>query len=46
LTVPLKRCVVAVTELALPVTATGADEVVRMASAPRPVPPLLVSTRR
>jgi hypothetical protein len=46
LTVPFSVAVVAVTLLAFPVTTSGADEVVRMPSAPFAVPEVFVATTR
>jgi hypothetical protein len=46
LTLPFSVADDAVMPLALPVTACGADDVVRMPSAPRVVPELFVATIR
>jgi len=45
-TVPSSVADVTVTADAFPVTTTGAEAVVKMPSAPRPVPALLVATTR
>jgi hypothetical protein len=45
-TVPLSVAEETVTPVAEPVTATGADAVVKIPSPPRVVPPLLVATTR
>jgi hypothetical protein len=45
-TVPFSVADVVVTAVTLPVTAAGTEEVVRIPSAPRPVPAVLVATKR
>ena len=45
-TVPLRVAEVVVTADALPVTATGAEDVVKIPSAPRVVPSAFVATSR
>jgi hypothetical protein len=45
-TVPFSIAEVVVTAVTLPVVVAGTDDVVRMPSEPRPVPALLVATKR